>query len=1361
MLRVKPTKTHVTRQFMAFLLLATFLVSALPFLWFTRIVTAAEPLPETGNKVYHDEEYFELYHTMNGEPQSKILEYLFAETVEEGQTRPVYCVKAGAPTPESGSIEPAMMDDPAAAALLGKIQYIIEMDDSVFEVPDTVNEHPYIHYYVRQILIWNLVYLYQDELGSEAQSYFRGIDLDSFIDGEGSGPTAVKILAEAKRLWEIYDEAGRPALTGAYTPNYKAVIGNRSEVDWSAKERKFYATFTVTVRETVKGNEGGTFRFSNVSGGKVYLLNADGSFGQEVNTSQEYPSGSTFAIAGNWREMSPGGQQKEFAVDVLASGNGNNERSQLMYGYFFDSGLSASGLPRQTYVGWHISSRKTFSSSGTDWSVEEEWVELTKQSVFESVTIPEEGAEFQVYHSDYGSFDNAKKDSLGFECVSDGQGKIIDKTTEKMLLLPPGTYMIRQTKVPEGTKEMTPNPATFTVSGSTARMTFSDEIRSGCFAIEKKIVSGYDDYAGTTWEDLTAEEGASFQVWNTKYNSYDAAPSNYRDLLTTDADGYAKSKILPYGEYCVHQIESEATKYSFVCDDTTVSIRGTNASAPQDPEQVLKLENRQYELKIQIRKVDSRTGQTVPAAGVEFQVLDEEENILSDWDGNDIFVTGEDGTASLEKLGLSVGVYYIREKTAPVGFVLNEELVRIEAKKGESFIGVGPEGDMKAVPFADEEVSVELELRKTGERLTSAVRRETGWEEQEGYDFVYTEEALSGAVYELYCDGDVLDFERDISLLDSTVCPEGAFVLSEDGSAFVPYKMFDTDGDGEAETPLKDGTLLGTYTTDDEGRIVVEGLSLDARSGQASYKMVEIDAPSGYLVDSTPVLFVITDDREDQTIRVIRDVESVTDDRQRAELVFEKTGRTYAYDAKARTYISSDSPLAGAVLGIFAAQPILSASGEILVAEGELIEVVTSDEDGICRTSADYPFGCAFYVEELAAPLGYIRSEKQYPLDTTIPSDEQGKERISFGLSEKIVNKESRARIRIVKIAADSSLPMKEVEFEVYTKDGHLVEKLLTDEVGVAVSDTVFPYEEEIVLRETKTQREYAIAEERSMKITEIQMISGEYPYQEEEVLNYRLSEVCVLKTCGDGTKTPMDGVAFQLWEKGVDGKPDVLLMEEKTDEKGELTFFLGEGEYYLVERSVGKWTRFRLNDEPFRFSCGKEGKVQYFEIIDMPTETIAEKRSAGNGELLGGCGVMVKDENGTTLSFLWKEELHGYLACDPSAEGAVTVLYTNRDVDSRQYGMVSILGLPAGNYEIIEVEAPEGYRNDSEAMTVTVGNSGVLGVTRLYDTMKTSEVDELIGYTSCGICGISAFSLFSMGCVEISERIKRRRDDR
>ena len=145
MTRATRRKMTDTRRFLAFLFLMSFLVSAMPSIWFARAVTAAGPVPETNGKVYHDNEYFELYHRVNGEAASKILEYLFAETTTPGETRPVYCVMAGAPTPETGSIVPAAMEDPAAASLLGKIQYIIDMDTSAFELPDTVNSHPHIH----------------------------------------------------------------------------------------------------------------------------------------------------------------------------------------------------------------------------------------------------------------------------------------------------------------------------------------------------------------------------------------------------------------------------------------------------------------------------------------------------------------------------------------------------------------------------------------------------------------------------------------------------------------------------------------------------------------------------------------------------------------------------------------------------------------------------------------------------------------------------------------------------------------------------------------------------------------------------------------------------------------------------------------------------------------------------------------------------------------------------------------------------------------------------------------------------------------------------------------------------------------
>ncbi|MBQ2509975.1 MAG: hypothetical protein II529_04030, partial [Erysipelotrichaceae bacterium] len=122
--------------------------------------------------------------------------------------------------------------------------------------------------------------------------------------------------------------------------------------------------------------------------------------------------------------------------------------------------------------------------------------------------------------------------------------------------------------------------------------------------------------------------------------------------------------------------------------------------------------------------------------------------------------------------------------------------------------------------------------------------------------------------------------------------------------------------------------------------------------------------------------------------------------------------------------MASDAPLAGAVMGIYAAQPVFSSTGEVLVNEGELIEVVTSDEQGRCETLVDYPFGGAFYVEELSAPSGYVRSEEKYMLGTDLVSDDAGKVTVHFRLPEAIVNEASRSKLTISKIAADTSLPI-------------------------------------------------------------------------------------------------------------------------------------------------------------------------------------------------------------------------------------------------------------------------------------------------------------------------------------------------
>lgn len=67
------------------------------------------------------------------------------------------------------------------------------------------------------------------------------------------------------------------------------------------------------------------------------------------------------------------------------------------------------------------------------------------------------------------------------------------------------------------------------------------------------------------------EEGAKFQIYLTSAGSYENAREAERDILITDADGFAIAKDLPYGRYTVHQVEGKEGQ-AFV-KDFTVFIR--------------------------------------------------------------------------------------------------------------------------------------------------------------------------------------------------------------------------------------------------------------------------------------------------------------------------------------------------------------------------------------------------------------------------------------------------------------------------------------------------------------------------------------------------------------------------------------------------------------------------------------------------------------------------------------------------------------------------------------------------------------------------------------------------------------------
>lgn len=96
------------------------------------------------------------------------------------------------------------------------------------------------------------------------------------------------------------------------------------------------------------------------------------------------------------------------------------------------------------------------------------------------------------------------------------------------------------------------------------------------------------------------EADAVFEVYLKAAGSYENAKESERDLLTTDGDGFAASKMLPYGRYTVHQtageegkalipdftvfISSNGQTYSYILNNRTITARLKVENATPRPE---------------------------------------------------------------------------------------------------------------------------------------------------------------------------------------------------------------------------------------------------------------------------------------------------------------------------------------------------------------------------------------------------------------------------------------------------------------------------------------------------------------------------------------------------------------------------------------------------------------------------------------------------------------------------------------------------------------------------------------------------------------------------------------------------------
>lgn len=842
------------------------------------------------------------------------------------------------------------------------------------------------------------------------------------------------------------------------------------------------------------------------------------------------------------------------------------------------------------------------------------------------------------------------------------------KDISGMYTLPLGTITLQETKAPEGyllndtvyvaqTVLDSGNNTVRTTNLPTDDNAAQETPYEGTISIQKFL-------GGSTVK--TSEPDAEFEIYLTSAGSYDAAPEESRQTITTDANGYAITKRLPYGTYTVHQTKGN-NKYYFV-DDMEITISENNANYHKI------LEDSPIEFYIKMVKKDADTGNTVNVAGTTFELYDDNGskisfNIMtsSGMQTIDSFTTDENGCVyTAEKL--LKGNYTLVETKAPDGYVLDSTPVQFTVSE-DTYTADG-EAEFILVEKSDKAVTGQLTVTKVGEVLDEYKGGLYVNPDEKG--FTYREGSLSGAKFEVYAAEDIYTADNQ------------------------------KDTAGNRNKHYSKGELVTTLVTGTDGKATATNLPL------GKYKVVEVEAPDGFVLnpDEQVVTLVYVDDKTP----VVNEALTFSNDRQKVELSVSKL------DSETR------KPVAGAEFGLYAAKDIVNADGKVIVSKDTLLEKSVSESNGLIQFVKDYPLG-SYYAKEIKAPAGYASNDEV--IDFTAAY--QGQNVKSVKLSAEFLN--SPTHFEFTKTDITNGSELTGATLTVLDKNGNVVDTWTSDAREAHVIKRLV-VGETYTLREEYAPYGYLKATDIQFTVKdtgEVQHVNMKDEVARGSIVVTKdgeiVSDATIRKEYWNNfvfnfLKRNLSGVTFDVYAKedilSVDGLNTVYykagdkISTIVTDEQGIARIDnLPCGKYYLIETKT--IDGFILDNTPI------EADISY---IDQNTNVVYAGMNVTNERQKVQISVIKTDSEtkkvleGAVFGLFTKEDI-------VNADGKVIVnadTQIEKAVTGKDGKVTFTSDLPLGQYYVKELEAPAGYVKSDKVIDVDATYKG--------DNVKVIELE-------------------------------------
>ncbi|MDA1973828.1 SpaA isopeptide-forming pilin-related protein [Bacillus cereus] len=326
---------------------------------------------------------------------------------------------------------------------------------------------------------------------------------------------------------------------------------------------------------------------------------------------------------------------------------------------------------------------------------------------------------------------------------------------------------------------------------------------------------------------------------------------------------------------------------------------------------------------------------------------------------------------------------------------------------------------------------------------------------------------------------------------------------------------------------------------------------------------------------------------------------------------------------------------------------------DVVDKDNNVVATVTTNEKGIAEVK-DLPLG-DYFVKEINAPEGYIKVDT--PVKVTIDNTNV------IELVMKNTKKVENGQFKLLKKDSESGQLLPGAKFDVIDKDGKVVETIVTDDKGEALSKRlpVGSY----TLKEVEAPKGYELSSSsvsvdvEANKVLTVDVVNKKIP--EKVTGQFEIVKV----DAEDKTKVLSDA-EFEVYKEGK--KVDTL----RTDKTGKVVSQkLEPGKYTLKETKAPQGYKLLKEEIEVVVEADKVVEVQIENAKELGSLQVI-KKDAESGKVLAGAEFKLKNEAGQVVG---------------------EAKTTNKD------GVVKFENLVPGKYTLEEMKAPEGYK----ALEVTV----------------------------------------------------------